>query len=159
MNRFCYNEKCFKSGKDFGSPVHVISSAFTVLFLQLLLSNYYHSDLWEKQNSEGRTLLKTQLIELRMIKAKRSAIGLPVEKNLQQDITTWNLNFTCREEEIMSNVLAIPNQKSCLFSELKPLKEVSFDLPHRSRLPPNRYRGVKQVFNSLSKVVLNGYSC
>lgn len=95
--------------------------------------------------------LKTELTELRMIKAERFVIGLPVEKNLQQDITTGNLNFTCGKEEIMSNFLAIPNQKSCLFFELKPLKAVSFNLPHGSRLPPNRYRGIERVFNSLSK--------
>lgn len=33
------------------------------------------------------TVLKAEFIELRLFKAKRSGIGLSVEKNLQKDIT------------------------------------------------------------------------
>lgn len=75
-------------------PSPQISSAFTVLFLRLLLSTLVAITLIceRNKNSRGGTPLKTEP-ELRMVKEKRYGIGLPVEKNLQKDIITWNLNF------------------------------------------------------------------
>lgn len=128
-------------------PSPQISSAFTVLFLRLLLSTLVAITLIceRSKNSRGGTPLKTE---------PRAQNGQG--KEVWNRVASWEkspeghnyleLKFPLGDEGTMSNFLALPNQKSCLLSELKPLTKVPLNPPHRSRHPPNRYRGVEWGF-------------